>query len=145
MESNLAKMKSNETDNMKRFCHHCGNPLIDKYIGDEDRNRLFCTACTRVIYENPVPASAAVVLNEQEEILLVKRKIEPQKGEWCLPGGFIEMGETPEQCCLRELKEETDLDADIQRWVGNVMGRNFLYSSILVIGQRGSYSVRQAL
>lgn len=119
---------------MKVFCHRCGSRLIDKFIAAENRNRLFCTACSSPVYENPVPATAAVVINKQGEVLLVKRKVDPKKGEWCLPGGFLELEETPEQGCLRELKEETGLDADIHQWMGNIIGSNFHYHTVLVIG-----------
>lgn len=58
-----------------------------------------------------IPA-AGVVLEKDGKILLLKRKVEPEMGKWCLPGGHIDFGETPEETVKREVKEETGLDAD---------------------------------
>ena len=96
---------------VKVFCPRCGSKLEKRLL--ENRERNFCPACQAVVYENPVPATAVVVFNERHELLLVQRGQEPGKGKWCLPGGFQEMGETPEQCCLRELLEETGLDGRV--------------------------------
>lgn len=46
------------------------------------------------------------------EVLLIKRKNEPYKDCWALPGGFMEMGETLEKCAIRELKEETGIEVN---------------------------------
>ena len=61
------------------------------------------------IYENPIPAACLIVVDNQDRLLLVKRSVEPKIGHWCLPGGFMELGESPEQAGLRELEEETGL------------------------------------
>ncbi len=106
----------------KHFCPRCGSKLETRCL--EDRERGFCPACRVVHYENPVPATAVVVFNERNELLLVRRAVEPGKGKWCLPGGFQEMGETPEQCALRELKEETGLDGRVQELIALEMGLN---------------------
>ncbi len=66
-------------------------------------------------YKYPRPALTvdAIVLTKQPaKILLIKRKKDPFAGMWALPGGFIEMDETLEQACRRELKEETGLTAE---------------------------------
>ena len=118
------------------YCPHCSTRLINKFI--DEKNRLFCTKCNKPIYENPVPSTACVVINEKEEILLVKRGAEPRKGEWCLPGGFIELYERPEKGCLRELKEETNLEGEIERLVGVCLSESPIYKSVLVIG----YSIK---
>ncbi|MCP5107138.1 MAG: thiamine phosphate synthase [bacterium] len=120
----------------KEFCYYCGGPLTRKFI--EGRDRLFCHRCNCPIYENPIPATAAVVMNETGEVLLVKRKVEPKAGQWCLPGGFLEMDESPETGCLRELTEETRLEGEIDRWAGNVLSKSPVYKSVLVIG----YSIK---
>lgn len=67
-----------------------------------------CPDCGHVVYLNPVP-SVAVILFREGRVLLVRRNIEPAIGLWCLPGGFIEAGETAEQAVVREVQEETGL------------------------------------
>lgn len=118
--------------NIKKYCPYCASGLLDKYV--EGKTRLFCPSCNKPIYENPLPATAAVVINDKNEVLLVKRKVEPQKGNWCLPGGFIELDETPESGCLRELQEETGLDAEIDRLIGVYPSKSPIHNWVLVIG-----------
>jgi thiamine-phosphate pyrophosphorylase len=100
----------------------------------ENCERDFCPACGIVHYQNPVPATAAVVLNLAFELLLVLRGQEPGKGKWCLPGGFQEMGETPEQCMRRELLEETGLSGQVLGLIALEMGQNSLAGEVLVAG-----------
>jgi thiamine-phosphate pyrophosphorylase len=102
----------------------------------ENHERNFCEACQAPIYENPVPATAAVVFNENQELLLVQRGQEPGKGKWCLPGGFQETGETPEQCALRELQEETGITGRVEGLIAMEMSPNPLVREVLVIGYR---------
>ncbi len=116
----------------KIFCPRCGKKLEKRR--QENRDRGFCPACKVMHYENPVPATAAVVFNERKELLLVQRGQEPGKGKWCLPGGFQEMGETPEECMLRELLEETGLSGRVQGLVALEMGQNPLAGEVLVAG-----------
>jgi ADP-ribose pyrophosphatase YjhB (NUDIX family) len=63
----------------------------------------------------PKIAVNAVVFNEKQEVLLAKRT---DNGLWCIPGGHVDLGETLAQACLRELKEETGLAAEIVRLIG---------------------------
>ncbi|MCX6581789.1 MAG: thiamine phosphate synthase [Candidatus Aminicenantes bacterium] len=116
----------------KLFCYFCGSRLTEKQI--EGRRRLFCSRCNRPIYENPLPATAAVVFNENREILLVQRNVEPKIGQWCLPGGFVELFEEPEKACLRELTEETGLEGEIDYWAGNALSDSPVYKSVIVMG-----------
>lgn len=74
-------------------------------------------------YNFPRPAVTTdnLVFREGEhciEVLLIKRKKDPYKGYWALPGGFLEIEETPEEGAKRELKEETGLVINILKEVG---------------------------
>jgi len=117
---------------MFKYCPKCGAELKLKKI--EKEKRLTCPECQWVNYENPLPSSAALVRNKKGEILLVKRGVEPGKGKWALPSGFIEIDETPEKACLRELKEETGLKGEIVRLVGVYSQKSLLYRNVLIIG-----------
>jgi len=95
-----------------KFCSQCGAKFEEKVI--DHRRRLYCPACGFVQYQNPVPA-AAVTIIQDGKILLVKRAVEPRKGLWSLPAGFLEIDESVEECAVRELKEETNLDVELSR------------------------------
>ncbi len=89
-----------------RFCPRCATRLAR--VDDHGTVRPVCPACGWVHYRNPVPA-AGVILERGGEVLLVKRRYDPRAGAWCLPAGFMEYGETPAHCAVREVKEETGL------------------------------------
>ena len=116
----------------KIYCHYCGGRLSQKFM--EGKNRLFCESCNKPIYENPVPASCIVVPNNKGNVLLVKRSVEPKKGYWCLPGGFMELGENPDQSALRELEEETGLSGRIDMLLGITSNVSPVYFTVLMMG-----------
>jgi ADP-ribose pyrophosphatase YjhB (NUDIX family) len=116
----------------KRFCHTCGDRLTEKWV--EGRNRPFCENCRLPIYENPVPATCLVVADNNDRVILVRRSVEPKKGFWCLPGGFIELGESPDHAALRELEEETGLEGKIERLLGVTHTPSEAYQTILMVG-----------
>jgi 8-oxo-dGTP diphosphatase len=93
-----------------RFCPKCGQEFVEKNIAG--RKRLVCSACQFIFYQNPMPASVALVARNNQ-LLLVRRKYEPGAGQWCLPGGFVETDETAAEAAVRETKEETGLDIKI--------------------------------
>ncbi len=59
-----------------------------------------------------------VVIPSEEGVVLIRRGSEPYEGMWALPGGFVEIGETVENAAVREVKEETNLDVELDRLVG---------------------------
>jgi 8-oxo-dGTP diphosphatase len=121
----------------KTFCPYCGTRLTEKIC--EGSPRLFCEQCDEPIYENPIPASCLVVVDNRNRVLLVKRSVEPKKGFWCLPGGFMELGESPEKAALRELEEETGLSGRIEMLLGVSSNPSALYHTVLMVG----YLIRQ--
>jgi 8-oxo-dGTP diphosphatase len=114
------------------YCPKCSAKL--KTVKTEKRKRLICPNCDWINYENPLPSVAALVRNKKGEILLVKRGVEPGKEKWALPSGFIEIEETPEKACLRELKEETGLKGNKLELIGVYSQRSKLYKNVLIIG-----------
>jgi 8-oxo-dGTP diphosphatase len=121
----------------KTFCPYCGTRLTEKIC--EGSPRLFCEFCDEPIYENPIPASCLVVVDNRNRVLLVKRSVEPKKGFWCLPGGFMELGESPEKAALRELEEETGLSGRIEMLLGVSSNPSAQYHTVLMVG----YLIRQ--
>lgn len=117
-----------------KFCPVCGYSLFQKR--EEGRERLFCPGCSWTHYENPLPSAAALVQNEKAQVLMVKRGVKPGLGKWALPSGFIEIDETPEAACLRELKEETGLEGEILHLVGVYSQESSLYKNVLIIGYK---------
>ncbi len=101
-----------------RFCPVCGHELIERM--EDQRVRQVCPGCGFIFYQNPAPA-AGVILPRNGKILLVKRKFDPKAGLWSLPAGFVEYDESPAETAVRETKEETGLDIQIDRLL-NVYG-----------------------
>jgi ADP-ribose pyrophosphatase YjhB (NUDIX family) len=88
---------------------------------DHGRRRPTCPDCGFIHYRNPVPA-AGVILPGPAGILLVRRRFDPAAGAWCLPAGFMEYGEAPERCAVRELLEETGVRARLTGLFGVYAG-----------------------
>jgi ADP-ribose pyrophosphatase YjhB (NUDIX family) len=74
--------------------------------GDEV-SRQICDHCSHVVYENPKIVVGSVVLQDGK-VLLCRRAIEPRKGYWTVPAGYMELGETPEEGAIREAREEAN-------------------------------------
>lgn len=81
-------------------------PEFQRRIPEGDtRERRICTSCGYVAYENPLIVVGSVVAVE-DRVLMCRRAIEPRRGFWTLPAGYLELGETPEEGAAREALEE---------------------------------------
>jgi ADP-ribose pyrophosphatase YjhB (NUDIX family) len=87
-----------------RFCPVCAGKLAIKK--HDHVKRLVCNKCDFIFYQNSKPTVSAFIINKKGQILLVKRAINPRKGLWDTPGGFLEDGEKPIMGLRREMKEE---------------------------------------
>jgi len=94
-----------------KFCPKCAGKLQIKVMSGVER--LMCQNCAFVFYLNPIPAVVGILIQDSK-LCLVKRKEEPKIGFWCIPGGFLELNEPIEAGLIREIKEETNLDVEIQ-------------------------------
>jgi ADP-ribose pyrophosphatase YjhB (NUDIX family) len=91
------------------FCTRCGASLEFGAIEGEDRDRLACAACGFVAYVNPRLVVTTIPVNDSGEVVLLRRGIEPGRGSWAQPGGFLEVDETVTEAAIRETLEETGL------------------------------------
>jgi NAD+ diphosphatase len=99
---------------MFTYCPKCASTLEKT-----SQNLLTCSKCGFHYYINPKPTNALIAENERGQIMLVRRGIEPQKGMWDLPGGFIEPGETLEESMQREAKEELGVGVEDLKYFGS--------------------------
>jgi 8-oxo-dGTP diphosphatase len=102
-----------------RFCPRCGARMASR--DDHGQPRPTCPSCGYIHYRNPAPA-AGVILPGPRGVLLVQRRYDPAAGAWCLPAGFMEYGESPERCAVRELFEETGVRARLTGLFGVYAG-----------------------
>src|SRR5688572_4711641 len=98
-----------------RFCPKCGGGLGAEL--QEGRERLVCLSCRFVLYVNPRPTTCAVIV-EGDRVMLVRRAVEPKRGYWDLPGGFLEQAEHPAEGLRREVREETGLEIEVLEALG---------------------------
>ena len=96
-----------------KFCPVCGSP---HFVVNNFKSKR-CEDCGFQYYANPCSATAAFIVNEKNEMLVVRRAKEPAKGTLDLPGGFCDMGETVEEGMRREIEEETGLQVTDIRYL----------------------------
>ena len=89
-----------------KHCKNCGAAVAYRIPDDGDtKPRAVCPACHTVHYENPLNV-VGTVPHFGDRVLLCKRNIEPRRGKWTLPAGFMEMDETLAEGAARETVEE---------------------------------------
>jgi len=100
-----------------RFCPNCGGHLSERLLETEDRPRVVCNQCQRILYLNPKVVSG-VIIDRGGRLLLLRRAIEPRRGTWTFPAGYMEIDETAEQAAIRETEEEVGLKVKAGPLVG---------------------------
>jgi ADP-ribose pyrophosphatase YjhB (NUDIX family) len=98
------------------FCPRCRNELAGEGA------RLACPNCGFVVYASSKPTAGALCVDDGR-VLLARRAVAPFQGYWDVPGGFLEEGEDPIDGLRRELKEETGLEVEPERFLGIWMDR----------------------
>ncbi len=102
-----------KTDRVQHsHCSYCGSP----YQPGDPWPRT-CPGCTEITWRNPLPVAVTLLPVRPANggppgLVVIRRDIEPARGELALPGGFIEVGEPWQEAAVRELREETGLGAD---------------------------------
>lgn len=112
------------------FCQVCGATMSDaERFG---KVRRVCPACGHIHFDDP--KVAAVVFVEQDgAVLLVRRAVEPERGKWALPAGYIDFGEHPVEAAAREVFEETGLVIEIAGLLDVQGGAAEIGASIVII------------
>ena len=117
-----------------KFCLQCGNALgVEERFG---KLRPVCPACGWIYFADPKVA-VAVLVEQEDKVLLVRRAVEPQRGYWSLPAGFIDAGEDPRQAAIRECSEETGLQVRVVALLDVISGQEHPRGADFVIVYKG--------
>jgi len=100
-----------------RFCPLCGGPLTHRVVGPDRRERPTCSTCDFVYYLHPKVVAATIPVRDGR-VLLTRRGIEPSRGLWTFPGGYVDWGEDVASAARRETWEEVRLRLDLGGLVG---------------------------
>ena len=101
-----------------QHCSVCGGRLELGPVPGEERHRLVCPACGHIAYVNPRVVTTTLPVNDSGELILIRRGLEPGRGLWAQPGGFLEVDETVTEGAVRETLEETGLIVEPGEIVG---------------------------
>ena len=133
----------------QKFCSNCGKEVVLKLA--EGRNRFVCEHCDTIHYTNPKVVAGALCVWENK-VLLCRRAIEPRKGFWNLPAGYLEDFEKTEDGAIRETWEEAGTEINIEQvfTVYNLPQANQVYIHFLAtlkdgIIRNGEESIESAL
>ncbi len=94
-----------QLNNPMKHCSRCGGTIKLQIPQGDNRERHVCSECEHIHYQNPRIIAGCLAVTG-DKVLLCQRGIEPQKGFWTLPAGFMENGETTQAAAMRETREE---------------------------------------
>jgi ADP-ribose pyrophosphatase YjhB (NUDIX family) len=108
-----AKLQAMTVPQRIKHCRLCGAAVAYRVPDGDNRERAVCPACGEIHYENPINVVGTVPVWD-ERVLLCRRNIEPRKGLWTLPAGFLELGESTAEGALRETDEEAGAHVELE-------------------------------
>jgi ADP-ribose pyrophosphatase YjhB (NUDIX family) len=91
-------------------CPMCGGILEPRSLKATEPERLVCTRCGFIFYQDPKVAVGTIIRDDQHRLVLVRRAIEPGYGKWVFPGGYVDRGEEVQVAAVREAREEAGLE-----------------------------------
>jgi ADP-ribose pyrophosphatase YjhB (NUDIX family) len=101
-----------------RHCVECGGVLKIVFVREEGCRRRRCERCMAITYINPRVVAGCVPMLPDGRVVLLKRSIEPARGKWSYPAGYMEMGETVEEAARRETMEEIGVPVKLIDQIG---------------------------
>jgi ADP-ribose pyrophosphatase YjhB (NUDIX family) len=96
-----------------RFCPRCGKPADVQFP-----RRIACPHCGYAAYYNPKPVAGVVPVDDQGQVILLRRGFDPGRGLWTFPGGFVDLGESVQDAAARETDEELGIAIELGPLVG---------------------------
>lgn len=115
-----------------RYCPRCRADMVDREVYGRVRRVCSDTDCRFVQFIDP-KVSAAVMAEQDGKVLMTKRNMDPGRGGWCFPGGFMEMGETPQAAARRECREESGFEVEIVRLIDVYYYEDHRGSGVVII------------
>lgn len=108
-----------------KFCPKCG---ADRFVPNTENSKK-CADCGFEFFKNPPIGCAAVIFNNQDQLLCIRRLNNPGAGLLGLPGGFVDLGETVEQAVKREVLEETGIIIEVGHLIANIPN-SYIYKGV---------------
>ncbi len=116
-----------------KYCAVCGGPCTTEK--ENGTRRSICSKCGNIHYENPYPAVSVLVIDDSNVLLCRRSAHTFQGGKWCLPCGFIEFDEDYLTAAIKEVKEETGFEVQIESIISVVSNfhKSDLHTVVIVL------------
>lgn len=99
------------------YCPQCGHLWDSPGATSKIGKHIACKHCDFILYKDPKVA-VCVIIEVKGKIVMLKRSLPTEYGNWAIPGGFVDAGESLEMAAIREVQEEVLLNIEIQGLVG---------------------------
>lgn len=106
-----------------RFCPLCAGELSEHIVLPDYKEQKVCARCGFIYFRGPKLVAGTLVIDDGR-VLLLRRGIDPQLGKWTFPGGYVDEGESPPDCALRETEEEVRMKVALGPLHGVYFDRN---------------------